>query len=155
MDFKVSDSATDECTFGLAVRQINWYYYNDVVSDTTWQNGYNAGFSEGTTNGYNNGYDQGANDGYFDGYSAGNTAGVDAGYTAGQVAGYNAGYNDGVNTANQYSFDNLFKSIVDTPIWFLQSIMGFELFGTGTSLIAIVTSLVTLCLLIMLIKKVF
>lgn len=104
---------------------------------------------------YSSGYNTGYNDGFNAGYNEGETDGTYAGYEDGYLYGYDIGFNEGENTANTYTFGNLFKSIVDTPIWFLQSLFGFSLFGQGETLMGIITSLITALIVIALVKKVF
>lgn len=160
-----NDWYTLPSSYNRFVFSIFWQYkpvgitsedFNEQLNQA-YEDGYDNGYKIGASNStsYQEGYDVGHTDGYQAGQLQGFTEGQSRGYEDGYAYGYEIGYDEGVNDSNTYTFGNLFKSIVDTPIWFLQSLFGFSLFGEGETLIGIITSLITVLIVIALIKKVF
>lgn len=75
--------------------------------------------------------------GYSDGSSAGDSAGFSRGYQSGYAYGYSVGertgFNDGLNSANTYSFLNLFGAIVDAPLQAFTGLFDFNLSFDGVN----------------------
>lgn len=118
------------------------YYFNNLQDDPTIQyvSGYNNGYNEGYNNGYTEGTDLGYNGGYNIGYNLG--------YSEGEVIGYN----HGVNSANEYTFNNLFASVIDAPVQALTGLLNFNILGVN--LYGFFTGLLTLCLILWVIKMI-
>ena len=131
------------CGLGMVVSFNAPYNKNDISflfccgsrnSDTlTYQDGYNLGYETG----YSNGFTNGETSGYQNGYNT----------------GYNTGLSDGLNMAQTSNFNSLFNAIADTPVLFMRSLFGFELFGMNV--FAIIMSLITGLIVIYVIKKVW
>ena len=98
-------------------------------------------------------YQEGYYDGRADGYIEGQTYGESIGYQSGYTTGYNTGLSDGLNMAQTSNFNSLFNAIADTPVVFMRSLFGFELFGMNV--FAIIMSLITGLIVIYVIKKVW
>lgn len=124
---------------------------------------------------YKSGYDNGYKDGYDVGKSDGTSIGYDLGYREGYLRGqtqanntvsdtsasYQAGYNKGVDSAGKYTFMSLISSVIDAPI---RAFFGYKdadgvthtgLFNLnilGYDMSALVLSLFSACVIIMIIK---
>ena len=112
----------------------------------------------GTDSSFNDGYSIGYNTGYTDGYNTGSSVGYNTGYDTGRQDGYNTGYsvgyNDGVDTDGTAAA--IYSGIIATgliPIQFFLSIFNFEIFGIN--LTGLVTSLMSVCVVLIVIKRTF
>lgn len=92
-------------------------YFKNLDDNQLFQNGFNQGYQQG--------YVTGNSDGYNSGYSVGKTDGTDIGYSS--------GYNDGLLAANDYSFLQLFTSVVQAPVDIFKSMFDFEILGFNLS----------------------
>lgn len=96
-------------------------------------------------------YLQGVTDGYADGYVDGESSGYTDGYNVGDRAGFVRGYNEGLNTAdNGYTFYNLIGAVFDAPLNTFTSLFNFEILGVN--ILNFLSSILTLCIVIWLIK---
>lgn len=116
--------------------------------------------------GYNAGYNAGQSAGYDSGYNAGQSAGIEQGKTDAfktvntSSASYQAGYSKGVNSAGNYTFLSLISAVIDAPIraFFGYTENGvthpglFSLNILGFDMSALILSMFTACVIIMIIK---
>lgn len=79
--------------------------------------------------------------------------GYDLGYQVGYEAGESVGYIDGVDDSNTYTFSSLISSIVDVPIRAFSSLFNFEVLGIN--LASFFFSLLTICIVLLIVKFVF
>lgn len=159
------------------------YSVIDRLVDEGFDNGFNVGYEDGYEegldtgylNGYNSGYTVGLDEGSGIGYDEGFDVGYDEGNSYGYNVGYNAGYNNGYFDAGQegvdYSWQGLVSAIFDVPI---RTLIGkwedtnndgtYELVGglfnfyipeLELNLAPILLSLITLCVIIVILKFVF
>ena len=113
-----------------------------VGADSQFSDGYTIGYNTGVTDGY----EVGKSDGYDEGHRLGKIEGRDEGYTE--------GYNDGVDTDGTAAA--IYAGIIATgmiPIQFFLSIFNFEIFGIN--LTGLVTSLMSICIVLIVIKRTF
>lgn len=111
------------------------YYLTDTVNDD---------FVFGYNNGYVDGWKGGESAGYNNGYSVGKTDGTDIGYSS--------GYNDGLLAANNYSFLQLFTSVVQAPVDIFKSMFDFEILGFNLS--HFLTALLSVGLIIAIVSRI-
>lgn len=109
-----------------------YFFLNDFDSNSYYQQGYGQGFNDGVAEGSDSGYA--------------------SGYSAGRTVGYASGYNAGLDTAD-YSFFDLFGSVIDAPVTVFKDLFNFELLGVN--LLSLFTGLLTLAVLIWIIKLIF
>ena len=103
--------------YGQANYSDSTVYFKNLDDNQLFQNGFNQGYQQG--------YVTGNSDGYNNGYSVGKTDGTDIGYSS--------GYNDGLLSANDYSFLQLFTSVVQAPVDIFKSMFDFEILGFNLS----------------------
>lgn len=111
-------------------------YFKDLDDNQLFQNGFNQGYQQG--------YVTGNSDGYNNGYSVGKTDGTDIGYSS--------GYNDGLLAANDYSFLQLFTSVVQAPVDIFKSMFDFEILGFNLS--HFLTALLSVGLIIAIVSRI-
>ncbi len=108
-DLPNNNELTYTLTYLLDYGFVNLYYADFVVSDESYNQGYEAGYeagyNEGEEAGYSEGYQTGHTAGYNEGYTAGETAGQEAGYNQGYTAGESAGYEIGYDEGYQAGLD--------------------------------------------------
>lgn len=141
LSFRVSFVAmTTSTSSGLGswadiLRVDNRSYY------TSLQLGENQVFKAGYSAGYETAKNQYTNSGYQDGYRVG--------YREGELAGYN----EGIADSNEYSFFNLFGSLIDVPLNAISSLFNFDIFGINV--MDFVSSLFTICVALLVLKLIF
>lgn len=113
-----------------------------VGADSTFNDGYSIGYNEGVNVGYDNGYDAGYDNGY------------DVGYDNGFNVGYDSGYNEGATQdETATAIMSGIVSIGFIPINFFLAIFNWEVFGINIA--GFVSSILSVCVLIIIIKHVF
>lgn len=95
-------------------------------------------------------YNQGLSDGFQSGYDSGALDGYQNGFSVGDNEGFSRGYNEGLNTANSYTFYNLIGAVFDAPLNTFTSLFNFEILGVN--ILNFLSSILTLCIVIWLIK---
>lgn len=106
----------------------------------------NEAYDTGFTQGYSEGYNEGKDEGIIEGRAEGRADGY--------AQGYNEGYNDGVDTDGTAAA--IYAGIIATgmiPIQFFLTIFNFEIFGIN--LTGLVTSLMSVCIVLIVIKRTF
>ena len=155
----LDEDLSDEYNFNLSASYFSaylnyWFPANTSVDDVyTFLNKVNTinFLQEDSLNeGYNSGFEEGYNQGYYDGRSDVGDAYTN-GYNNGYDNGRQVGFNEGVESAETYTFSNLFGSIADTPIIVVRSLFDFDLFVT--SMLTVVLSLFTALILFYLLRK--
>ena len=111
-------------------------YFKDLDDNQMFQNGFNQGYQQG--------YVSGDSEGYNTGYSAGKNEGYDIGYTT--------GYNEGLTAENDYTFLNLFTSVVQAPVDIFKSMFDFEILGFNLS--HFLTALLSVGLIIAIVARI-
>lgn len=92
-------------------------------------------------------------DGYSRGYDEGSAVSYSSGYAAGNDAGYRSGYNVGLaDGATGQQFQHLFYAVIDVPVTAFKSLLNFDLLGIN--MLYFVTSLLTLAVIFLILKKV-
>lgn len=94
-------------------------------------------------------YEQGRLTGYSEGLSDGEEIGFNDGYYKGKEVGFAQGKNEGL-AATDYSFSDLFGSVVDAPVTVLSDLFNFNILGIN--LWSLFTGLFTLCVLIFILR---
>ena len=111
-------------------------YFKNLDDNQMFQNGFNQGYQQG--------YVSGDSEGYNTGYSAGKNEGYDIGYTT--------GYNEGLTAENDYTFLNLFTSVVQAPVDIFKSMFDFEILGFNLS--HFLTALLSVGLIIAIVARI-
>lgn len=122
--------------YGNANYSDSTVYFKNLDDNQLFQNGFNQGYQQG--------YVTGNSDGYNNGYSVGKTDGTDIGYSS--------GYNDGLLAANDYSFLQLFTSVVQAPVDIFKSMFDFEILGFNLS--HFLTALLSVGLIIAIVARI-
>ena len=100
------------------------------------QDAYLQGLRTGSTMGFGNAFDSGKQEGLEEGYQN----------------GFYRGKAEGLQIAELGDWTNLFSAVVDAPVNAFQSLFSFEILGLDMR--AFVGSLLTLCLVLLIVKKV-